>query len=202
MFSKNLILISRERELSDSRRKRGFTLIELLVVISIIGFLATLALVSLNSARMKARDARRVSEMKAIQTAIEMYANDHNGEYFSTGGQLVCLGIPSSEQCWGGPSGNDALNAALAPYLAKIPKDPLYGKRVYGTYVYRSPGNNWLPAIGTKTGSYSISFEVDKLCPSNDNDCLRWQWAAWDDAPPGPHCPTGGCCRQCGYLGQ
>ena len=36
-----LKIFMRERELSDSRRKRGFTLIELLVVISIIGFLAT-----------------------------------------------------------------------------------------------------------------------------------------------------------------
>jgi len=181
---------------------KGFTLIELLVVIAIIGLLSSVVLVSMQGVRARARDARRVSEMKAIQTAIEMYANDHNGEYFSTGGQLVCLGIPSSEQCWGGPHGNDALNAALAPYLAKIPTDPSYGDRIYGTYVYRSPGAYWLPApIGTVTGAYSIAFETDKLCPNNDNDCLRWQWAAWDGAPPGPHCPTGGCCRQCGYLG-
>ena len=38
---------------------RGFTLIELLVVISIIGILSSFAVVSLNSARAKARDALR-----------------------------------------------------------------------------------------------------------------------------------------------
>lgn len=186
--------------MNNKRSNKGFTLIELLVVIAIIGLLASIVLVSLNSARAKARDARRVSEMKAIQTAIEMYADDHNGEYFSTGGHLVCLGIPSSEQCWGGPHGNDALNTALAPYLAKIPKDPLYGGRIYGAYTYRSPGKWWLPVIGAKIGAYSISFQPDKY-PSNDNDCLKWRWAAWDESPPGPHCPAGGCCRQCGYLG-
>ena len=191
---------SRERELNDFRKNKGFTLIELLVVIAIIGLLATIVLVSLKGVRAKAKDARRVSDMKAIQTAIEMYANDH-GKYFSTGGQLVCLGVSSSEKCWGGPKGNNALNSALKPYLTRIPKDPLYGKRIYGTYTYRSPGKCWLPGVGTRTGAYSIAFEVDKLCPANDNDCLEWRWAAWDGSPPGPHCPSGGCCRQCGYLG-
>ena len=42
--------------------KRGFTLIELLVVIAIIGLLSTMAVVSLNSARLKARDAKRASD--------------------------------------------------------------------------------------------------------------------------------------------
>jgi prepilin-type N-terminal cleavage/methylation domain-containing protein len=179
----------------------GFTIIELLMVITIIGLLASIVLVSMQGLRAKARDAKRLSDMAAIQTAVEMYANTHDGEYFSTGGQLVCLGVSSSEQCWGGPSGNDALNAALAPYLAKIPTDPLYGDRIYGTYTYRSPGYYWLPApIGGVTGAYSIAFVPDKF-PNNENDCLRWQWASWDNPPPGPHCPSGGSCRHCGYMG-
>lgn len=59
--------------------KKGFTLIELLVVIAIIGLLSTLAVVALNSARSKSRDARRVSDVKQIQTALELYFNDENG---------------------------------------------------------------------------------------------------------------------------
>ena len=182
---------------SSKFHEKGFTLIELLLVISIIGLLSSVVLVSVNSVREKARDVVRLRDMDQIRKAMEMYANDHGGDYFNTGGTLVCLGVPSTEQCWGGPRGNDALNAALAPYLAKIPKDPLYGGRIYGTYTYRSPGNWWLPGIGTKTGSYSIAFELEKICPNNDNDCRGWKWAAWDN---GFHCPSGGCCRQCGYL--
>jgi prepilin-type N-terminal cleavage/methylation domain-containing protein len=60
--------------------KNAFTLIELLVVIAVIGFLASIVLVSLSPARAKARDARRVSDLHNIQLALEMYY-DSNGTY-------------------------------------------------------------------------------------------------------------------------
>ena len=53
--------------------KKGFTLIELLVVVAIIGLLATLSIVALNTARAKARDTKRVGDIKNIQTALELY---------------------------------------------------------------------------------------------------------------------------------
>ncbi len=62
------------------KNKKGFTLIELLVVIAIIGLLATLSIVALNNARARARDARRVADVKQIQTALELYYNNY-GEY-------------------------------------------------------------------------------------------------------------------------
>jgi len=61
------------------RKQKGFTLIELLVVIAIIGLLSTLAVVALNNAREKARDARRVGDVKQVQTALELYYNDESG---------------------------------------------------------------------------------------------------------------------------
>jgi prepilin-type N-terminal cleavage/methylation domain-containing protein len=62
-----------------NKKQKGFTLIELLVVIAIIGLLSTLAVVALNNARQKSRDAKRVSDIKQIQTALELYYNDANG---------------------------------------------------------------------------------------------------------------------------
>src|SRR3990167_526198 len=52
---------------------RGFTLIELLVVITIIGLLASVVLARLSSARAKARDARRYSDLLQLQLALELY---------------------------------------------------------------------------------------------------------------------------------
>jgi len=58
------------------KTKKGFTLIELLVVIAIIGILSTLAVVSLQNARKSARDAKRIADVKQMQTALELYFND------------------------------------------------------------------------------------------------------------------------------
>ncbi len=60
--------------------KKGFTLVELLVVIAIIGILATLAIVALQQARQNARDSKRVADIKQMQTALELFANQY-GRY-------------------------------------------------------------------------------------------------------------------------
>ncbi len=64
-----------------SRRfTRGFTLIELLVVIAIIGILASVVLVSLQSARKKGNDARIISNVRSMKTALENNT-DFYGKY-------------------------------------------------------------------------------------------------------------------------
>ena len=108
----------RERVKSDQGKLNnlGFTLIELLVVISIIGFLATSAIVLLNSARIKARDVRRKSDLNQVMKALSMYQIDYStfcvqnagaggngwlnhpyGSPFSVAKQLVNLGYMGSE---------------------------------------------------------------------------------------------------------
>ncbi len=51
----------------------GFTLVELLVVIAIIGILSSLSVVSLNSARGRARDAQRYNDLRQLFTAMTLY---------------------------------------------------------------------------------------------------------------------------------
>jgi prepilin-type N-terminal cleavage/methylation domain-containing protein len=86
---------------THGRIQRGFTLIELLVVVAIIGLLSSVVLASLNSARQKGRDARRVADLKQLQVALELYYSSQS--------------VPAYPSALAG----------LAPsYISEIPKDP------------------------------------------------------------------------------
>ncbi|MFA6896776.1 MAG: type II secretion system protein [Patescibacteria group bacterium] len=65
--------------------RNGFTLIELLVVISIIGVLSTIAMTSLNGARLKAKDAAIMQSADSIMKAAQIDATasqDYSAYYF------------------------------------------------------------------------------------------------------------------------
>lgn len=100
---------------------RGFTLIELLVVIAIIGIISGMVLTSVTSTRARARDAKRISDLQQIQTALELYRSDYNGR------------VPASKPP-GCPGGNCTSNAGsswipdLVPtYMSAVPRDPSDG---------------------------------------------------------------------------
>lgn len=56
-------------------KSKGFTLIELMVVIAIISLLSSIVLASLKGVRERAVLNKAVSEMKSLQTALELYKN-------------------------------------------------------------------------------------------------------------------------------
>ncbi|MBD3265956.1 prepilin-type N-terminal cleavage/methylation domain-containing protein [bacterium] len=66
-------------------KKSGFTLIELLIVVAIIGILAAIAVPNFMNAQVRAKISRVYSDLKSIQTAIEMYTIENGREILDTG---------------------------------------------------------------------------------------------------------------------
>jgi len=115
-------------------KQKGFTLIELLVVIAIIAVLASVILISINGARVKARNNRRNADIKQLINAFHLALS--NAPFPATGGTWYCL----SPSCYGGYSGNPAnvtVDAYVAPYISK-PSDPEDSTRGMGGYLYKA----------------------------------------------------------------
>ncbi len=75
-------------------KTRGFTLIELLVVIAIIGLLSTIIAAPIQNARKKARDAKKIAELKSLQLAIEQFGESNDGNYPLTLSELSPAYMP------------------------------------------------------------------------------------------------------------
>lgn len=91
-------------------RLKGFTLIELMIVITVIAILAAMVLFGLGQAQARARDTQRESNLRAVATALQGYASDHQGGY-----------VPAASSAWNATNLFSATN--LGPYLQRL-QDP------------------------------------------------------------------------------
>jgi len=104
---------------AEKNTNKGFTLIELLVVVAIIAVLAAISVVALNNARARARDAKRLADIKQIQTALELYFLD-NDTYPDYG-----TGYTSIEgKCLSSATNGFSDTCGDTVYMAKVPAAP------------------------------------------------------------------------------
>jgi prepilin-type N-terminal cleavage/methylation domain-containing protein len=129
----------------QKKQKQGFTLIEILIVVAIIAILASVVLVGLGPTQQQGRDARRLSDLREVQTALELYYNK-NGVYpdGSTWGVMTTALV-------GGSIG-----------VSQIPNDP----STNGTYYYQSFASDSTYVIGAKLESANNSVFTGYAPPS------------------------------------
>ncbi|HTK04186.1 MAG TPA: prepilin-type N-terminal cleavage/methylation domain-containing protein [Candidatus Eisenbacteria bacterium] len=178
------------REEHGARRSKlearpGFTLPELLVVISIIGMISTIGVVSYSSVRASARDVKRASDMKQLQTAIELFFENNNfypGDG-KAGSEGVILGTETTKTL-----SDSGFTPSLkgTPYMVAVPRNP----EPFGSpYVYRSLNADGTDCNTATCASYAILFTLEKV---------------QGNYQPGPHAmtPAGIAGAEGGYAGE
>lgn len=137
--------------------QHGFTLVEILTVVAIIGTISSIGVVSYESVRASSRDVKRVSDLKQIQTAIELYF-ENNGRYPDDrrpGPEGQILGLPETRFLTDAGFGPDDDGRV---YIV-VPKNPEPG----GTpYVYRSLEEDGDNCSASACGNYAMLFTLER----------------------------------------
>jgi len=135
------------------QKTKGFTLIELLVVIAIIGLLATIVLVSLNTARAKARDSRRLSDFHQVALALELYYDNNNNAY-----PAIASGNCTPAN-W-----KTTMTTALqgGGYMTLVPIDPSDGATYFYAYSSNATGTDYVLRARLEVSSNpALNTDVD-----------------------------------------
>ncbi len=128
---------------TKTKKDRGFTLIELLVVIAIIGILSVVVVVAMGGARERARDARRMSDIRAISTAQELYMVTYGNYVAIAAADVAPRGLETT---------------AIPGFLEVLPRDPGAGNLHY--YGFDSPvGNEFCIWAALEDGRFFAASE-------------------------------------------
>lgn len=115
-------------------QNKGFTLIELLVVIAIVAVLSAIGLTMYSTALKAGRTSKRVQDLKAIQTALELYYSVYKAYPVAQNWRSECAS-------WGSLSPDQVIPGLTPKYLVAMPADPSMNITA-GTscYLYQSNG--------------------------------------------------------------
>jgi len=133
---------------SSTKKDSGFTLIELLVSIAIVGILVAIAIPAYSSFREKAKIAQANTDLKSIQTAIQILASDTQ---FWPGPSPI--GVVANAEVWDLNSASAGLVAAGSftnwngPYVQLVQKDP-WGSDYFFDPDYEINGVDY-PVVGS-----------------------------------------------------
>jgi prepilin-type N-terminal cleavage/methylation domain-containing protein len=169
----------------SNKKTKAFTLIELLVVIAIIGNLSVIAIINLNDARARARDAVRMQDLNVFSKALEMYFlendlypcgnagyTDHNGDLATLDTTWSCPAA-TGEGFINGPDSTPPTNC-ISPQTGGLhlsgllytncPKDPINQMNLGGV------NYGYLYTVSNDRQSFTISTYLERNNTKMAND--------------------------------
>ena len=165
LFRKKIVP-EQEKRLNVSSSE-GFTLIELLIVITIIAILSMIGLIAYGTFLKNSRDAKRQSDLKFIQSALEEYRADQI--YYPSGSLPFGSSLTNCTGVYPTCSGS-----ATRTYLNIIPSDP----KVSPQYSYTAISPSGCDNNSNKCTSYCLYAFLENLpspktedsvnCPTNN----------------------------------
>ena len=165
-------------EKMKNNKQKGFTLVEMIIVVVIIGILAgiTITVINIPLQQRRSRDARRIADLKMVQSALELYFSDNRSYPNVISFSRVNLAL------------NDSL--VIGGYISDLPKDPrdsagtpsgvtCGGGGLGGMYVYRygsgsTSGTKYVLMATMETidrASESLCRNIRNCKPDSGIDC-------------------------------
>ncbi|MCL5784711.1 MAG: type II secretion system GspH family protein [Patescibacteria group bacterium] len=129
----------------------GFTLIELMVSMSIIAILSAIGLIVYSTAIKQGQDARRQSDLRSIQSALEQYYSDQG--YYPAAGTSCTNGAFKFGCALKDPTGKKT-------YLNTIPTDPTGSPEYSYTALPISPAICDNSAVNGNCNNYSLCAKL------------------------------------------
>ncbi len=169
--------------------KKAFTLIELLIVVAILAIVAGVVIVALNPATrfQDARDARRLSDVEAILSAVKLNQIDNGGTYnaaisgltadtdymimdgagCSTEAPTSCNAPPACDVTIAAASGVDLSFLRTTGYLGSIPQSPsatagTWDATETGYYIRRSGAAGGALIVGACESENTTSISASR----------------------------------------
>jgi general secretion pathway protein G len=160
---------------SFKNMQRGFSLLEVLVSISIIVMIASVLLAGFSAAREKAQDSQRITELRQLKFALELYHNDH-GHY------------PRESEGANGKIGEGAgVDAMLEGYMRSIPIDP--AGPGHPLYYYYYDGNATCGGVGNV--AVIFAYNMAQQTGNGSEFCTVWGGEGGSGTPNAYHVVAG-----------
>lgn len=162
--------------ISLKKSNKGFTIVELLIVIVVIGILALLVITTYSGIQAKARNSKRTSDIKSLQTQLEAYFSQ-NGFYPSRAdlNQGTDPGT-NANSTWAAANMKsldqnalvDPSNPHQSRNLASTPAD-----KVYSYAPTQSDGTTSCESDDTTCAQYTLTASYEGTVNGNPTDAVK-----------------------------